>query len=114
MKLFVYGHLMGPEGLRDLGRLELDQSDSNIILGQEHVHIYDRTGHDVERISRSSAGGQTSHDDWLPAISGDASVVAYDTYSDNIIPTDTNGGDLLGTTWLKLEQRWKARAAEGP
>ena len=56
------------------------------------VYVRDMTRQRSERISVPAGGGQGNHHSTRPAISDNGRFVAFDSYANNMIADDTNGG----------------------
>jgi Tol biopolymer transport system component len=59
------------------------------------VFVHDRRTGATERVSIDSAGNQGNLPSFDPAISANGRFVAFSSFADNLVPGDTNGGDLL-------------------
>jgi hypothetical protein len=55
------------------------------------VFVYDRQSHLTVRVSVSGLGAQGDGFSRYPAVSGDGSVVAFDSAATNLVSGDTNG-----------------------
>lgn len=67
------------------------------VVGGYDVFVHDRFTHETERVSVSDAGAQGDLDSFLPAVSGDGSLVAFATTSTNLLPDDGNSvTDIVG------------------
>jgi Tol biopolymer transport system component len=82
------------------GRLVAFQSGArNLVIGNNQwpgIFVHDSRTGVTERVSVSSSGAEASTWCFAPSISGDGRYVAFTTYSDNLVPGDTNGtGDVF-------------------
>jgi Tol biopolymer transport system component len=55
------------------------------------VFVRDRLLGTTERVSVSSAGGESNNESLAPSISADGRYVAFESYATNLVPEDTNG-----------------------
>ncbi|HEV7494471.1 PKD domain-containing protein [Baekduia sp.] len=89
---------------------DLVPNDTN---GKLDVFVRDRTLHTTQRASVSSNGGEvTGADSVRPVISGDGSVVAFDSVGTNIVTGDLNGANDVFVRDLRFGQT--SRASVGP
>jgi Tol biopolymer transport system component len=56
-----------------------------------NVFVHDPLKGQTTRISNSPGGGQADGDSTSPVLSGDGSVVAFDSFADNLVSGDSNG-----------------------
>jgi uncharacterized repeat protein (TIGR01451 family) len=66
---------------------------SNLVPGDDatkDVFVHDRQTRATEKVSVNSAGMGGESDSELPALSDDGQVVAFESYSRNLVPGDTN------------------------
>jgi Tol biopolymer transport system component len=73
-----------------------DSSADNLVPGDTNdfhdVFVHDRRTGVTERVSVDSAGNQGNEGSGGPAISADGRFVAFNSFADNLVPGDTNGG----------------------
>jgi WD40 repeat protein len=62
--------------------------DTNGLLD---VFVRDRLHGTTERVSIDSSGAQADAYSWFPALSADGSLVAFESFADNLVPGDSNG-----------------------
>ena len=67
---------------------ELVANDTN---GSLDIFIHDRQTGQTERVSVSTNGTQGNNESWSPSISASGQYVAFDSYSGNLVDSDTNG-----------------------
>lgn len=63
--------------------------------GLEDVYLYDRSLHTTERISVAANGAQGDGASSFPGVSGDGSVVVFQSGAKNLVPDDTVIGDEI-------------------
>ncbi|OGO37559.1 MAG: hypothetical protein A2Z03_10240, partial [Chloroflexi bacterium RBG_16_56_8] len=76
-------------------------------LGNTDIFVHDRQTGVTERVSLDSSGAQANGNSYLPSISSDGNLVAFESYASNLVSGDTNNkADIfirdrqLGTTAL--------------
>src|SRR5882672_2313784 len=92
------------------GRFVAFASDaSNLVSGDTNantdIFVYDRIHGTLERVSLTAAGAEANSGSLAPSISADGRLVAFESYSTNLVPGDTNASRdvfvrdrLAGTT----------------
>lgn len=90
-----YPHSLDPVISADGNRIvylsyasDLVANDTN---GAFDIFVHDRTTGQTMRVSVDSAGLEANRDSAYPCISGDGSVVAFESYASNLVAGDTNG-----------------------
>jgi Tol biopolymer transport system component len=68
----------------------LAEGDSN---GSEDIFVRDTGTNETRRMSVASDGAQGDGPSFAPSISGDGTVVAFDSLATNLVPGDTNGAE---------------------
>jgi Tol biopolymer transport system component len=72
-----------------------DSTSPNLVAGdtnyKEDVFVRDRQTGITRRVSLSNAGSQGNQGGAFPSISADGQQVAFDSFSSNLVPGDTNG-----------------------
>jgi Tol biopolymer transport system component len=72
-----------------------DSYATNLVPGDTNgwpdVFVHDTVSGTTTRVSVSSAGEQGNRDSYLGAISADGRYVAFESWSSNLVPGDTNG-----------------------
>ncbi|MBI5097804.1 MAG: PD40 domain-containing protein [Nitrospirae bacterium] len=75
--------------------IAFESSATNLVLGDTNgakdIFIYDRIEGITTRVSVDSSGIQGNRISSAPSISSDGRYVAFESYSDNLIDSDTNG-----------------------
>lgn len=70
------------------------QKAGNLVPGDTNarydVFVRDRLMATTERVSVDSTGVQGNRDSWVPSISSDGRYVSFMSYSDNLVPGDSN------------------------
>jgi len=69
------------------GASNLVPGDTN---GYADVFVHDRSTGLTERVSVDSSGGEGNNDSYLPAISADGQIVAFESNASNLVAGDTN------------------------
>jgi Tol biopolymer transport system component len=59
--------------------------------GWSDIFVHDRQTGETSRVSVASNGTQGNYWSWNPSISADGRYVAFESFSDNLVPDDTNG-----------------------
>lgn len=67
-----------------------DNLVENDINNFSDVFVYDQTSGKIKRVSISSSGEEGNSDSYEPSISTDGRYIAFTSYADNLIDTDTN------------------------
>jgi Tol biopolymer transport system component len=71
-------------------------SAANLVEGDKNgaadVFVHDRQGGHTTRVSVASDGTQGNDGSYCPSISADGRFMAFDSYADNLVDGDTNGG----------------------
>lgn len=69
---------------------------SNLVLGdtneQSDIFVHDRVTGQTTRVDVASDGSQADYGSSLSSISADGRYIAFDSYSPNLVPGDTNNG----------------------
>jgi archaellum component FlaF (FlaF/FlaG flagellin family) len=72
-----------------------DSTATDLVPGDTNtwrdVFVHDREAGTTERVSVSSGGGQGNSDSYDPSISADGRYVAFQSWTSNLVPGDTNG-----------------------
>ncbi len=100
----------GPSMSAD-GRFVVFHTGSNTLVGGDtngsvDVFLRDRLNGTTSRVSVDSAGGQVSGNSDKATLSADAGVVAFRSFSGNMVPNDTNG-------WYDVFVRDRGTASPG-
>jgi len=83
------------------GRYVAFETDaSNLVYGDSNgaidIFVHDTASHRTTRVSVSSSGVQGDRDSYNASISGSGRYVAYESWSSNLVPNDTNKmGDVF-------------------
>lgn len=83
----------------DLRHIAFSSWSTNLVPGDTNgpypvghdVFVRDRQLGSTERVSVSSSGAQGNDQSYHPAISADGRLVAFTSYSSNLVPADSNG-----------------------
>jgi Tol biopolymer transport system component len=71
-----------------------ESSATNLVPGdtnsKKDIFVYDRDTNTIERVSLTSAGGQSNGTSSNPCISGDGRFVAFQSFASNLVSGDTN------------------------
>lgn len=59
------------------------------------IFVHDRQTGETQRVSVSTTGGAADGGAGSPSISGDGRYVAFESAATNLVPFDTNGGDIF-------------------
>ncbi|MBI5929038.1 MAG: PD40 domain-containing protein [Chloroflexi bacterium] len=62
-----------------------------VVYSLGHIYVFDRQTDITEQISGTSHWGESGGSEFYPTISDDGRYVAYQSYTDNLVPNDTNG-----------------------
>ncbi|HET6163645.1 MAG TPA: hypothetical protein VFG37_08255, partial [Planctomycetota bacterium] len=86
---------VGPAMSND-GRFVTFESDATNLVGgdtngQMDIFVHDRITGVTERVSVDSAGGEGDAHSALGTISGDGSLVVFESFATNLVPADANG-----------------------
>lgn len=90
------GHSENPVITPDGRYVVYDSQASNLVAGGNslsNVYLFDRIGSKVEFISVSSTETPGNHHSTLPSISDDGSMVAFQSYANNLDANDTNSNN---------------------
>jgi hypothetical protein len=90
------GHSENPVITPDGRYVIYDSQASNLVIGGNslsNVYLFDRIDSKVELISVSSTKTPGNHHSTLPSISDDGSMVAFQSYANNLDANDTNSNN---------------------
>jgi Tol biopolymer transport system component len=89
------GYSHRPMVSSDGSTIVYESSASNLVPGDTNertdVFAYDMATGVTSLVSVDSAGNQANEPSWNPAVSGDGSIIVYNSYSSNLVAGDSNG-----------------------
>ena len=70
-----------------------DDLVAGLVLGRNRIFVRDRQQGVTELVSVTGAGVEANGDSYMPSISADGRLVAFESYATNLVAGDTNGAE---------------------
>ena len=95
-----FGYSYAPSISNDGRHVAFASFSDNLVAGDTNtsrdVFVHDRKKHKTKRVSVSNAGVQGADDSFMPSISGNGRYVAFHSWAENLVASDSNGvGDIF-------------------